>query len=120
MRPGGFTLAEIMVALVLVSLGMLSLLSVIIYSLKAGQFSREHHTMVLLAGNQMAQVQSQLRVDFDASVATSSSRTFAHEPDYSYQVLVNNESPDRKRVDVVVHYEGSPDLRVWIYVYRGQ
>ncbi len=119
-RRAGFSLAEIMVALVLVSLGLLSLVSVVLYSLKAGQFNREHHTMVLLAGNQMAQLQSRLRVDFDADVATRSTQVFPEEPDYSYEVAVNDESPDRKRVDLTIHYEGSPDLRTWVYVYRGQ
>ena len=120
-RSRGFTLAEIMVALVLLSIGLLSLLSVIIYSLKAGQFNREHHTMVVLSETQMSRVRSQLRIHFDAPVATNNPTTFSEEPDYSYEVRTSDASPDRKRVELTIHYQGgaeSQSLETWTYVYR--
>ncbi|MGE0495486.1 MAG: prepilin-type N-terminal cleavage/methylation domain-containing protein [Vulcanimicrobiota bacterium] len=116
-----FTLAEVMVALVLISLGLFSLMSISIYSLRAGQFNREHHTMVRLAGNQMAWLRSQLRLDFRADLATASPQPFPDDPDYRYAVALSDESPDRRRIDLVVSYQGGKelqDVKVWTYVYR--
>ncbi|MEW6279108.1 MAG: prepilin-type N-terminal cleavage/methylation domain-containing protein [Candidatus Eremiobacterota bacterium] len=115
----GFTLAEIMVCLVLLTIAVLGLIAVQIYSLRAGQGNRERHTASVLASAALGRIEEQVRQDFSSSVAQPR-RPHPEAAGYEMQVLETLPDVDLKRVEVHIFWRGKDgwhDYSLWTIFY---
>ncbi|MBI2913109.1 MAG: prepilin-type N-terminal cleavage/methylation domain-containing protein [Chloroflexi bacterium] len=104
MSRGGFTLAEIMVALLVVSIGLFALVALQIHSLRAQQGTTQRHTASLLAASLADEAVEQLEIDFGAAV--DKSRQAATVAGYEFEIRA---APDPasallKQLEVVVYW----------------
>src|SRR5438105_210758 len=72
MRARGFTLAEVMVCVLLLAMAVLGLVSVQVYTLNATKSNRGAHTATVISTSVMNDVEHRLHQNFTQSVAQSS------------------------------------------------
>jgi Tfp pilus assembly protein PilV len=114
-----FTLAEIMVSLLFLSIALLGLVSAQIYSLRASGGNRSRHTASVIAHNMLNEKEEALRKDFSTSVAQSRSAVEGQE---GFQCAIIEESPaaDFKKITVIIYWKESQEnheYSIWTYIY---
>ncbi|MHC9538126.1 MAG: prepilin-type N-terminal cleavage/methylation domain-containing protein [Vulcanimicrobiota bacterium] len=117
-----FTLAEIMVALVILSVAVLGLVSAMIYSMRAGGGNRLRHTASVIAYRIMNEKETQLRKDFCGNVTTSG-RLDVHENEgFQYCIQdVYQADDDLKKISLSVYWdeEGADrEYSIYTYIYK--
>jgi type IV pilus assembly protein PilV len=103
----GFTLIEIMIALVVMSIGLTALAAVQISAIQGNAFSKRMTTAVSIADEKMEQIKSNLYTEI---VSESSSQITQSNLNFTRQVTVTNNSPltNTKTINVTVSWsEGS-------------
>jgi type IV pilus assembly protein PilV len=103
----GFTLIEIMIALVVMSIGLTALAAVQISAIQGNAFSKRMTTAVSIADEKMEQIKSNLYAEI---VSESSSQITQSNLNFTRQVTVTNNSPltNTKTINVTVSWsEGS-------------
>ncbi len=119
LRRRGFNLAEVMVSLLLITIAVLGLVSVHIYSARAAQGNRGRHTASLLAASRLHALEEAVRQDFAVSVAAAKAPD-PDQPDYQVEVLETLPEPTLKRVEVRVSWdskEGPQRYDLWTLFY---
>jgi type IV pilus assembly protein PilV len=103
----GFTLIEIMIALVVMSIGLTALAAVQISAIQGNAFSKRMTTVVSIADEKLEQIKSSSYVDI---VSESSTQITQSNMNFTRQVTVTNNSPlaNTKTINVTVNWsEGS-------------
>ncbi len=103
----GFTLIEIMVALVVMSIGLTALAAVQISAIRGNAFSKRMTTAVSIADEKLEQIKSMPYVDI---VSESSTQITQSDMNFTRQVTVTNNIPlaNTKTINVTVNWsEGS-------------
>jgi type IV pilus assembly protein PilV len=103
----GFTLIEVMIALVVMSIGLTALAAVQISAIQGNAFSKRMTTAVSIADEKMEQIKSNL---YTKIVSESSSQITQSNLNFTRQVTVTNNSPltNTKTINVTVSWsEGS-------------
>jgi type IV pilus assembly protein PilV len=103
----GFTLIEVMIALVVMSIGLTALAAVQISAIQGNVFSKRMTTAVSIADEKMEQIKSNLYTEI---VSESSSQITQSNLNFTRQVTVTNNSPltNTKTINVTVSWsEGS-------------
>jgi type IV pilus assembly protein PilV len=103
----GFTLIEVMIALVVMSIGLTALASVQISAIQGNAFSKRMTTAVSIVDEKMEQIKSNLYTEI---VSESSSQITQSNLNFTRQVTVTNNSPltNTKTINVTVSWsEGS-------------
>jgi type IV pilus assembly protein PilV len=103
----GFTLIEIMIALVVMSIGLTALAAVQISAIRGNAFSKRMTTAVSIADETLEQIKSMPYVDI---VSVSSTQTTQSDMNFTRQVTVTNNIPlaNTKTINVTVNWsEGS-------------
>ena len=106
MRSRGFTLAEVMVAVVLISIASLALIGVQIFALRAGNTNRQQHMASVIASSLMAERERENRnnqVAFDTPLQIA--RTAAAQAGFFYSVDEQILSQGLKEIRVQVFYK---------------
>lgn len=126
-RTSGFTLAEVMICVALLSMAVLGLVSAQIFALQAGQGNKKRHTASVMAWRLLSDVEEQARRDFSVSAARprqrAAERLGPNEmfQDYEYEIREQNLAPDFRRVEVVLHFTDDKGARseysAWTYLY---
>lgn len=101
MRLRGFTLAEVMVGLLIVSLAVLAMVSVQAYAFRAQTKGTGRNRASLLAASRLGAIEAALKEDFAASV--DSARTVV-EPGYELAVGSSSVLVSLKEVLVSVYW----------------
>ena len=106
-KPLGFNLAEVLVALLFLTLALFALISVNIYSMRAAQGNRGRQLANLVATTELGEVEAHLKVDFHQPIAQSvqASPQF---PGYRYAIQdlgYENPTHSLRRVQVVVQWD---------------
>jgi len=108
-----------MVAMVFLSIALLGLVSVQIYSLRATGGNKQRHSASIIASSLMNEKEEALRKDFATSVAQA--RITVPDQDlYQYEVVEETSAPSLKKITVTVSWkEGDKtlDYSVWTYVF---
>ncbi|MDQ7823495.1 MAG: prepilin-type N-terminal cleavage/methylation domain-containing protein [Candidatus Eremiobacteraeota bacterium] len=120
--PGGFTLAELLVALAILSIAALGLVGAQLYSMKAGGGSRMRHTASTIAYRIMVETEDTLRKDFLTSVTTAKTGVPGQEG-FQYQVhdALEGGATDLKKITVTVYWEeegAEREYSVFTYIYK--
>jgi type IV pilus assembly protein PilV len=103
----GFTLIEIMIALVVMSIGLTALAAVQISAIRGNAFSKRMTSAVSIVDEKLEQIKSMPYVDI---VSESSIQVTQSNMNFTMQVTVTDNSPlpNSKKVEVVVTWsEGS-------------
>jgi type IV pilus assembly protein PilV len=103
----GFTLIEIMIALVVMSIGLTALAAVQISSIRGNAFSKRMTTAVSIADAKMEQIKSS---SYTNIISESSIEIMLSNMKFTRQVTVTNNSPltNTKTINVTVNWsEGS-------------
>ncbi len=103
----GFTLIEVMIALIVMSIGLTALAAVQISAIQGNAFSKRMTTAVSIADEKMEQIKSNLYTEI---VSESSSQITQSNLNFTRQVTVTNNSPltNTKTINVTVSWsEGS-------------
>ena len=103
----GFTLIEVMIALVVMSIGLTALAAVQISAIQGNAFSKRMTTAVSIADEKMEQIKNNLYTEI---VSESSSQITQSNLNFTRQVTVTNNSPltNTKTINVTVSWsEGS-------------
>lgn len=109
-RCEGFTLIEVMIAVVILAAGILALATMQIVSIRSNAFSTEMTYATMLAQSQFEQFRN---IDYDSVVTDSdvipASETSKGIP-YTVQWTVNDDDPttDMKTIDLNVLWQGAP------------
>ena len=103
----GFNLAEVMVAFMLVVIALFALVAMQTQSMRSHHDSRESHMATVIAGSEMAEVESLLEKDFTAKVDKAATPVTGH-PGYSSEVSVTVLGPELKKVKVGVSWTEGP------------
>jgi type IV pilus assembly protein PilV len=103
----GFTLIEIMIALLVMSIGLTALAAVQISAIRGNAFSKRMTTAVSIADEKIEQIKS---IPYANIVSESSIQVTQSNMNFTMQVTVTDNSPlpNSKKVEVVVTWsEGS-------------
>jgi type IV pilus assembly protein PilV len=103
----GFTLIEIMIALVIMSIGLTALAAVQISAIRGNAFSKRMTTAVSIADEKIEQIKS---IPYANIISESSIQITQSNMNFTRQVTVTNNSPlpNSRKVEVVVTWsEGS-------------
>ena len=103
----GFTLIEIMIALVVMSIGLTALAAVQISAIRGNAFSKRMTTAVSIADEKIEQIKS---IPYANIISESSIQITQSNMNFTRQVTVTNNSPlpNSRKVEVVVTWsEGS-------------
>ncbi|MDQ7825191.1 MAG: prepilin-type N-terminal cleavage/methylation domain-containing protein [Candidatus Eremiobacteraeota bacterium] len=120
-RQRAFTLAEIMVSLLFLSIALLGLVSSQIYSLRASGGNRGRHYASLLAGRIMNEKKEVAKTDFSKALQQDTTPV-AGEEGYSYRVIEELKSSDFKKITVTVYWREDSlvcEYSLWTYFYKG-
>ena len=100
-RRRAFSILEVLLASLLVGLGLLALIGVQIYSLKAGRGTTGRYTASVLAASLISECEARLTEGFDDPI--DQGRTAAPSyPGYDFTVTSAVEGPNLKKVQVTV------------------
>lgn len=130
----GFSLAEVMIAVAVLTIAVLGLVSSQIFALQAGQGNRKRHTASVAAWKILSAVEEQARRDFALSslrprqklarldlFERSADFDEASLEEYEAQIVEQVRTPDFKRVEVVIHYQddrgAQSEYKAWTYLY---
>jgi type IV pilus assembly protein PilV len=104
MPAEGFTLIEVMIALVVMSIGLTALAAVQISAIRGNAFSKRMTTAVSIADEKMEQIKSRPYVDI---ASESSIQITQSNMNFASQVTVANDSPlpNAKTINVTVSWE---------------
>jgi type IV pilus assembly protein PilV len=102
-RDEAFTLIEVMIALVVLSIGLIALAGLQVSAIKGNNFSKRITTAISIADDQIEQLKNIPYADIQAEPATNltvSNMNFSRE----VIVTINNPLPNTKRIDVTVRW----------------
>lgn len=117
-RRGGFTILEVMIAVMLVVVPLLALVSVQIYMTGAGAQDEMRATASALAYSELNRIETTLKAQFSTNVARPAGPV-AGNPDYTMTITENLVNPDLKEVRVTVTWSdevGPHEYELWTYV----
>lgn len=117
--PRGFTIAETMVALVVLSIAVLGLVAVQAYSLRSSQGNKTRHEASEIASAVMASVESRLRKNPDDTTIAQTERVPVREG-FEYTVTTRTAETRLLHVSVCVYYKdrtGEHSYDVWTYYF---
>lgn len=119
--PKGLTLAEVMVALMILTVAIFGLIGARLYALRARSVTVERRAAVVLAAAALEEAERSLRHDFKFPVAMPRA---AHptEPRFEMEVLSQPHASmaTLKRVEVAMYWRdrnGAQQHKVWTWVY---
>ncbi|MEW6279800.1 MAG: prepilin-type N-terminal cleavage/methylation domain-containing protein [Candidatus Eremiobacterota bacterium] len=117
----GYSLIEILVAVLLIAIALLALAGVQAVALRSQQGVGGRHTASVVAASVMGECEAALKQDFTADV-TRSRAPYAGQPGYEVSVSQRVESPLLRRVDVSVYWRDEHDdaheYRLWTRAVR--
>ncbi|MEW6280272.1 MAG: hypothetical protein AB1758_16710 [Candidatus Eremiobacterota bacterium] len=98
-----FTFAETIICLGIITVGLLALISVTTYNVRAiGTQSQQRQLAATVAGGMMADLEQRLSENFDQSVAVTDGR-LANYPEFTYQIeQVDEMGGDLKKIDLTL------------------
>jgi type IV pilus assembly protein PilV len=102
-RDEAFTLIEVMIALVVLSIGLIALAGLQVSAIKGNNFSKRITTPISIADDRIEQLKNIPYADIQAEPATNltvSNMNFSRE----VIVTINNPLPNTKRIDVTVRW----------------
>jgi type IV pilus assembly protein PilV len=102
-RDEAFTLIEVMIALVVLSIGLIALAGLQVSAIKGNNFSKRITTAISIADDRIEQLKNIPYADIQAEPATNltvSNMNFSRE----VIVTINNPLPNTKRIDVTVRW----------------
>lgn len=121
MRGKGFTLAEILVFLGVISVALLAILSVQIYSMRGSTFNRKRHTASNLLYSEMNAIQQQLAMDFSGAPGHGR-QTVSDQPEFSTAMsnIYADETQQLRKISLSVYWtdEAEREFSAWTYVYH--
>lgn len=118
----GFTLVEVMIALVVLSIAVLGLVAAQIWALRSSEANRQRHTASEIASAQMASIESRLRADFTGTDVTQARTPVPDQAGFDYQVTPAPEGSRLRNVEVRVFYQdrtGEHAYVLWTTFYNG-
>jgi Tfp pilus assembly protein PilX len=119
----GFTLAEVMIALLFLTVAIFGLISVHIYAARAQSVSEERQVASVLAVSELQAAERKLRHDFNERVPVTIKRArLATNPEFEREVLVQPVVgySTLKRVEVNLYWQdqnGPKQHQIWTYIY---
>ncbi|MGE0492326.1 MAG: prepilin-type N-terminal cleavage/methylation domain-containing protein [Vulcanimicrobiota bacterium] len=114
-----FTLAEVLVAMAVLSIALLGTLSMQTFALSTQSKSTQRHTASLVASTVLSEVEQSLKDDFETS--TGRPRAASTTPGFEVEVAEVVEDPDLKRVEVRVFWtddQAEQNYRLWTRLLR--
>ena len=111
-RAAAFTLAELLLCVFVIALAVMGLFSVLIYANRARTVNHQRLQASAAAVDVMAQLEHQLRLDFDANVARARAQ-LQHE--LSYAVSQTSLNGSLQRIQVEVFYRDLEGTREGVY-----
>jgi type IV pilus assembly protein PilV len=112
MKQSGFTLIEVMIALIILAVGLLALMTMQIVSIKANAFSSEMTYAAMLGQSKLEAVRNMNYDDVVAAdpAAYSIDPTLTKGVKYTIERQVQNDTPatDMKTVTLIVNWYGRP------------
>jgi len=122
MRRRGFTVAEVMVGVVFLSIALLALLGTQIHAVRSTEGNRQRLEASELAATVMSGIESRLREDPAQSVTAPKTLVRGDDgPWYEVSEQWEDEATRKlRRVDVIVHYRDDNvehDYRLWTLFY---
>lgn len=114
-----FTLAEVLVAMAVLSIALLGTLSMQTFALSTQSKSTQRHTASLVASTVLSEVEQSLKEDFDTD--TTRVRAASATPGFEVEVAEAVEDPDLKRVEVRVFWiddQAAQSYRLWTRFIR--
>ena len=107
----GFTLIEVLVAIVILSVGLLGMASLSVTIIKGNRLSNALTTATTLAQQRMEDISLAAEADFTTGVVGIDPPAALPSPDDEYmlgvEVINDNPAPDMKRVAVTVSWGGA-------------
>jgi type IV pilus assembly protein PilV len=109
-KHSGFTLIEVMIALVILATGLLALMTMQIVSIRANAFSSEMTYASMLAQGRLEQIRNMSYDSIAAGNDTVPASDATKGTKYDVQTTVADDTPatDMKTVTLTVNWEGSP------------
>jgi type IV pilus assembly protein PilV len=103
MPANGFTLIEVMIALVVMSIGLTALAAVQISAIRGNAFSKRMTTAVSIADGKMEQIKNG---SYASIISESATQVTQSNMNFTRQVMVTNNSPlaNTKTVNVTVSW----------------
>lgn len=111
-KQSGFTLIEVMIALVILATGLLALMTMQIVSIRANAFSSEMTYASMLAQSRFEQIRNTPYASIAAGTVNdtvpASDATKGTEYDVETRVVDNTPATDMKTVTLTINWVGSP------------
>jgi type IV pilus assembly protein PilV len=111
-RQQGFTLIEVMIALVILAAGLLALMTMQIVSIKSNAFSSEMTYASMLAQSRLEQIRNIQYASVNPGIVTdtvpASNATKGMAYNVTTQVVNNTPATDMKTVTLTIDWWGSP------------
>ncbi len=111
-KQSGFTLIEVMIALVILAVGLLALMTMQIVSIRANAFSSEMTYAAMLAQSRLEQIRNMTYDSISTGTVTdtvsASDTTKGTAYDVETKVEDNTPATDMKTVTLTVKWKGSP------------
>jgi type IV pilus assembly protein PilV len=111
-KPSGFTLIEVMIALVILATGLLALMTMQIVAIRANAFSSEMTYASMLAQSRLEQIRNMTYANITPGTVTdtvsASDATKGTAYDVETKVEDNTPATDMKTVTLTVNWKGSP------------
>jgi len=111
-KPSGFTLIEVMIALVILAVGLLALMTMQIVSIRANAFSSEMTYASMLAQSRLEQIRN---MSYDSVQTINPDEIVSADAttkgiSYTVRRTVATDSPaaDMKTITLTVYWKGSP------------
>ncbi len=109
-KQSGFTLIEVMIALVILAVGILALMTLQIVSIRANAFSSEMTYASMLAQSRLEQIRNITYDSLSPGTVTDtvSASDVTKGTAYDVEMKIEDNTPDMKTVTLTVKWKGSP------------
>jgi type IV pilus assembly protein PilV len=112
-NSGGFTLTEVLIAVVILSVGLLGLFAMTIATTRTSSFSKNLTTATILAQDKIEQIKNMSYANIAAGNFLENYKTIPEYPQFSRNVNINdnNPKPNTKTVVVTTSWTGADQTR---------
>jgi type IV pilus assembly protein PilV len=108
-KDSGFTLLEVLIAIVILSVGLLGMASLTVGIINGNKFSKELTTATTLAQEKMEDIRRAGRTDYSSVVSETKAALPSPDDEYKREITVTNDSPasGMKTMVVKVYWGGA-------------